>query len=177
MLYTEAYVLVLLKRFLPCRQNMISLVYTQIELLICISFENCSKLTPPTTGQLQHGLSAPTSVVCKSPILYLVYRGETASHMQEQVIDIAPANWAWSASKALAHHQQASLLSQTTRQKSKEWTRAGRKKPDIFQALFYVTISSLFPDISGTTGLIHHCSNPTRQFPLLCFYKEQQKKI
>lgn len=61
MLYTEAYVLVLMKRFLPHRQNMISLVYTQIELLICISFEKCSA---PSTDYRTNAKWAFCTYIC-----------------------------------------------------------------------------------------------------------------
>lgn len=143
MLYTEAYVLVLFKG--SSHTDRIWFLWFIHKLSSwSVLLLRSAQLPPLTTEQIQHGFSAPTSVVCKSPICNWF--------IEEQLQVQGASNWHLFCKLSMINFKNtctsSASISAFTNNTPKIQTvdKSRKEKTQHFSVLlFYVTISSLFP--------------------------------
>lgn len=139
-------------------------LYTN-ELLICISFEKCS--TPSTDYTTKTTWAFCTYFCCLQVphSIISLQRSNCKSY-------VGASNWHFSCKLGMISFKNTCTSSASI----SAFTNNTPKNPDsgqeqegknlTFSKHCSMLLFFLFsPDISGTTDLIHHCFNPTRQFP------------
>lgn len=169
MLYTEAYVSVLLKRFLPSRQNMIALAYTQVKLLKSINLQECSTLSVDYRTKTTRAFAVEVSV-CKQVI-----------HSSKYSLDIPPKMEHNQLQKYLYFFSKHLPFSAFTSSTPKTQIAKNGEREKILTFFKHRSVSLFFlfsPDTLSTRDpLLIRCNpSPYDTSHILCFYKELKRK-
>lgn len=177
MLYTEAYVLVLFKG--SSHTDRIWFLWFIHKLSSwSVLLLRSAQLPPLTTEQIQHRFSAPTSVVCKSPIcnwfieeqLQVLRRSKQLTFILQTEHDQLQKHL-HIFSKHLCFHKQHSKSPDSGQEQE-------GKNPTFFCVTVLCYYFFSFP-LTHQALLMWYITAPIPQDSshILCFYKEQQKKI